>query len=217
MIAAEHVEMEACLAGEDWARNTVRPSVNMVDVVNEHPEMEPYFESPWVFASLVKGGIDVHIPRLYEQAMKDPNLWMPAMQKEYDTLVKRDVWELVEKPEGVHLLEGMWVYNLKVKGDGSIVKSKGRYVLRGDLMWSDEYGSKWAMVARMESTRMLIAIGAVCQLYFKQWDFLAAYLNGWLDKPAYMKQPKGFVKPGEESKVYMLKQLLYGMVQAGHI
>ncbi|GKD00676.1 zinc finger, CCHC-type containing protein, partial [Tanacetum coccineum] len=45
-------------------------------------------------------------------------------------------------------------------------------------------------------------------------DVKTTFLNGDLDKKVYMKQPEGFVMPGNEHKVCKLVKLLYGLKQA---
>lgn len=37
------------------------------------------------------------------------------------------------------------------------------------------------------------------------------FLHGDLEETIYMNQPEGFVKPGEENKVCLLKKSLYGV------
>ena len=46
-------------------------------------------------------------------------------------------------------------------------------------------------------------------------DVHTAYLYGKLDEEIYMRQPKGFIARGQESKVICLKRALYGLKQAG--
>jgi hypothetical protein len=42
-------------------------------------------------------------------------------------------------------------------------------------------------------------------------DVKSAFLNGDLKEEVYVKQPLGFVVPGEEGKVLRLHRALYGL------
>jgi hypothetical protein len=46
-------------------------------------------------------------------------------------------------------------------------------------------------------------------------DVVSAYLNSEMKEVVYMQQPEGFVVPGQEGKVCLMKQSLYGMMQSG--
>jgi hypothetical protein len=216
MEMSDRREEQARVAGEEWAQDE-RPAVNAVDIdwngFDGH-----LLDSPWAFASVVKGGVLHPVPRSYREAMREPDKWLPAMQAEVDQLQKRGVWELVDLPAGERAIDGMWVFDVKVDGAGNLLKRKGRYVARGDeMVEGKDFAVKWAMVARMESVRMVFAVAAVQGLRVRQWDFSGAYLNGEMDTTVYMKQPIGFAKQGEEHRVCLLKRPLYGLVQAGHI
>jgi hypothetical protein len=122
-------EEEARLARKDWARDNRRPTGNAVDVDWEGFDNN-LLQSPWAFASAIKGSI----PRNYYEAMREPEKWVPPMQAEFDQLKTRGVWKRVDLPAGERAIDGMWVYDLKVDGDGNVLKRKARYVARGDEM-----------------------------------------------------------------------------------
>ncbi|CAK5280773.1 unnamed protein product [Mycena citricolor] len=202
------IKEEARIAGEDWARDAVRPSANWVNIGDVYEEEDVY-----ALAGVTKGTL----PRSGNEAMKDP-LWREPMAAEMRQMDEKRVWSLVDLPEGERAIDGMWVFDRKLDGEGNEIKRKARYVARGDQMIEGrDFGTKWAMVARMESVRMVFAVAAVNRLHVQQWDFSGAYLNGTMDRPVFMKQPRGFEKKGEEDKVCLLLRPIYGLVQAGHI
>ena len=77
-----------------------------------------------------------------------------------------------------------------------------------------DYFDTFAPVAQMTSIRLLISLVAIHILVIHQMDEKTAFLNGDLDEEVYMKQPEGFVVPGQEHKVCKLLKSLYGLKQA---
>nr|GEV65698.1 hypothetical protein [Tanacetum cinerariifolium] len=77
-----------------------------------------------------------------------------------------------------------------------------------------DYFDTYAPVARITTIRLLLAIDDIHNLVIHQMDVKTAFLNGDLDEEVYMKQPKGFVMPGNEHKVCKLVKSLYGLKQA---
>nr|GEU79105.1 zinc finger, CCHC-type [Tanacetum cinerariifolium] len=57
-------------------------------------------------------------------------------------------------------------------------------------------------VARITTIRLLLALAPIHNLVIHQMDVKTAFLNGDLDKEVYMKQPEGFIMPGNERKVF---------------
>ena len=77
-----------------------------------------------------------------------------------------------------------------------------------------DFNEAFALVARMESIRVLLALA--CHLKFKlyQIDLKTAFLNGFLKEDVYMAQPKGLIDPHFPNHVLYLKKTLYGLKQA---
>nr|GEW70440.1 hypothetical protein [Tanacetum cinerariifolium] len=64
-----------------------------------------------------------------------------------------------------------------------------------DLLWKIIHGSY------LISTRLLLALAAIHNQVIHQMDVKTTFLNGDLDEEVYMKQPEGFIMPGNEHKV----------------
>jgi len=69
-------------------------------------------------------------------------------------------------------------------------------------------------VSRLDTIRLILAITAQYSWNVFQLDVKSAFLNGDLKEDIYVQQPNGFVKKGEEEKVYKLKKAFYGLKPA---
>jgi hypothetical protein len=58
---------------------------------------------------------------------------------------------------------------------------------------------------------VLLALAAQEGWTVHHMDVKSAFLNGDLKEEVYVKQPPGFVIPGEEGKVLRLHKALYGL------
>lgn len=58
---------------------------------------------------------------------------------------------------------------------------------------------------------MILALAAQKGWGVYQLDVKSAFLHGELDEDVYVEQPKGYVRKGEEQKVYKLRKALYGL------
>ena len=73
----------------------------------------------------------------------------------------------------------------------------------------EDFDETFALIARMESIRVLLALS--CHLKFKlyQMDVKTVFLNGFLKEDVYVAQPKGFIDPHFLDHVLYLKKALY--------
>ena len=96
-----------------------------------------------------------------------------------------------------------------------MIHNKAQLVAQGySQMEGVDYDETFALVARMEFIRILLALA--CQLKFKlyQMDVKTAFLNGLLKEDVYVAQPKGFFDLRFPDHVLYLKKALYGLKQA---
>ncbi|GJT86972.1 zinc finger, CCHC-type containing protein, partial [Tanacetum coccineum] len=151
-------------------------------------------------------------PRTYNEAMqsRDAAFWKEAIDDEVASIMKNNTWVLSDLPPGCK-----WIFKRKMKVDGTIDKFKARLVIQGFRQKEEiDYFDTYAPVARITTIRLLLALIAIHNLVIHQMDVKTTFLNGVLEEEVYMKQPKGFVMPGNEYKVYKLVKSLYGLKQA---
>ena len=150
-------------------------------------------------------------PTKLEKALQDES-WVEAMHDELLQFQRNDVWTLVPRPEGEHIIETKWIFRNKTDEEGNVIRNKARLVAEGySQMEGVDYDETFTSVARMESIRILLALA--CHLKY-QMDVKTAFLNGFLKEDVYMAQPKGFIDPHFLDHVLYLKKALYGLKQA---
>lgn len=66
----------------------------------------------------------------FEEAVKR-QVWKDAMNEEYESIMKNDVWDVVSRPKDKSVVTSKWLYKIKHGADGSAEKFKVRFVARG--------------------------------------------------------------------------------------
>ncbi|GFU20083.1 retrovirus-related Pol polyprotein from transposon TNT 1-94 [Trichonephila clavipes] len=84
--------------------------------------------------------VEVTIPNGYKQAIRsrDASKWRDAMDKEINVMMERKVWDLVDHPDNIKILENRWVYTIKYDENNKIVRYKARLVARGNTQLRGE-------------------------------------------------------------------------------
>ena len=137
------------------------------------------------------------------------------MEEELNMIDKNNTWNLVDPPKGKDIIGLKWVYKTKYNEDGSIQKHKARLVAKGYSQQPGvDFSETFALVARIETIRLVLAIAAQLELYVYQMDVKSAFLNGELKEEVYVEQPLGYEVKGKEEKVYQLNKALYDLKQA---
>ena len=77
-----------------------------------------------------------------------------------------------------------------------------------------DFEETFAPVARLEAIRIFLAFAASKGFKVFQMDVKSAFLNGFIEKEVYVKQPLGFENPKLPNRVYKLQKALYGLKQA---
>jgi len=99
-------------------------------------------------------------PINFEQVVGDKK-WRKAMEEEIDSIERNQTWELTELPVGKKPITLKWVYKSKINPQGEVVKHKARLMAKGFLQQAGiDYGEVFALVARIETIRLVISIAA---------------------------------------------------------
>ena len=151
-------------------------------------------------------------PQSFHEASGIPE-WDTTMQEEYSSLMRNHTRDLVPLPKGRKLVRCKWIYWTKFVADGSVDKHKAHLVTKGfSQVPGIDYSENFALVARINSIRLVLAIAAANRWEAHQMDVKSAFLHGDLQEEIYMEQPQGFVQ--DSSLVCRLQKSLYGLKQA---
>ena len=132
------------------------------------------------------------------------------MIKEYESIMKNDVWNVFQRPEGKSVVISKWIYKIKHTADGSIEKYKTIFVARGFYQKEGiDYEETFAPVSIYTSIKSVLALATVMKWKIHQMDVKTAFLNGVIEEEVYVEQPLGFETHDKESHVCRLKKALY--------
>ena len=136
------------------------------------------------------------------------------MQEELNNFTRNEVWELVERPKQ-NVIGTMCVFRNKQDEHGVVTRNKVRLVAKGFTQIEGlDFGETYALIARLESIRILLAYATHHDFKVYQMDVESAFLNGPLSELVYLEQLSGFEDPRFPNHVYKLRKALYGLKQA---
>ncbi|GJV94276.1 putative ribonuclease H-like domain-containing protein [Tanacetum coccineum] len=126
-------------------------------------------------------------PKKVIQALTDPS-WIEAMQEELMQFKLQKVWTLVDLPKGKRAI-------------GTKLVAQG-YTQEEGI----DYDEVFALVARIEAIRLLLAYASFMRFIVYQIDVKSAFLYGTIKEEVYVCQPPGFKDPQFQDKVYKVMQ-----------
>ncbi|WVZ81359.1 LOW QUALITY PROTEIN: hypothetical protein U9M48_028745 [Paspalum notatum var. saurae] len=135
------------------------------------------------------------------------------MHEELENFERNHVWDLVEPPPNRRPIGTKWVFKNKRGEDGMVVRNKARLPGVSSKEGID-YEETFALVARLEAIRILLAFAASKGFKLQQMDVKSAFPNGFIEEEVYVRQPPGFESARFPDRVYKLMKALYGLKQA---
>lgn len=101
------------------------------------------------------------------------------MTAEYDTLLNNHTWDLVPPPSNANIVSGKWIFQHKLKLDGTLEHYNARWVLRG---FSQEQGvdfdETFSPVVKLATVRIVLFIALSHYWLIHQLDVKNAFLHG---------------------------------------
>ena len=111
------------------------------------------------------------------------------MQEELNQFERNEVWELVPRPTDQTIIRTKWVYKNKADELGNITRNKARLVAQGyNQEKGIDYEETFALVARQEEIRILLAYACFNNFKLYQMDAKSAFLNGYIKENVYVEQ-----------------------------
>eukprot|EP00253_Pinus_taeda_P036715 PITA_36715 len=114
------------------------------------------------------------------------------MNEEYQSIIKNEVWEIIPRPKDKYVVTSKWIYKIKHATDGSIDKSKARFVARGFSQQEDiDYEETFAPTTRLK--KALYGLKQAPRAWYARMD---AYLQrlgfakSYVDANLYVKVVK---------------------------
>jgi hypothetical protein len=153
------------------------------------------------------------VPATYKQAMQSTasHYWQEAITKELSSIEANKVFSIVDRPPGVKLQTGRFLFKIKYTGQGTIYKA--RLIAHGfKQIAGADYWETYAPVSSTISTRIFLTICATYNMSIHQMDIDTAFLIANLTEDLYMAPPVGMAVP--EGKVLKLHKCLYGLKQS---
>jgi hypothetical protein len=137
------------------------------------------------------------------------------MNEELENFERNRVWELVDPLPGCKPIGKKWVCKNKEGEKGEVVRNKSRLVAQGFSQKEGiDYEETFALVARLEAIRILLAFSVAKGFKLHQMDVKSAFLNGVLEEEVYLRQPLGLESEKYPHRVYKLGKALYGLKQS---
>ncbi|GJW96322.1 retrovirus-related pol polyprotein from transposon TNT 1-94 [Tanacetum coccineum] len=118
-------------------------------------------------------------PKNVKEAIQEES-WNMAMQEELNQFKTNDVWSLVSAPKNQTIIGTKWVFKNKLDENGFVSRNKARLVTQGYNQQEGIYFDEtYALVARLESIRILLAYACTHDFKLFQMDAKSAFLNGF--------------------------------------
>jgi hypothetical protein len=126
-------------------------------------------------------------PTFFEESIQKKE-WVDAMTKEYQSIIKNDVWEIVPRPKNKDVVSSKWLYKIKHVAEISIEKYKAIFVARVFSQKEDiDYEETFSPISRYTSIRTVISLENKMKWKLHQMNVKTTFLNGVIEEEVYKR------------------------------
>lgn len=157
---------------------------------------------------------DLVTPKTWKQLLwlRQSNFWISSAQGKMNSLVGMKTWTLVPPRNGRKIIRSKWVFKVKRRADGSIIKMKAFLVAMGfSQVKGLNFSEVFAPTLCLETILMLLSLMGSKGWKGCQIDFKTDFLNGHLEKPVYMFKTPGFEDTAHPEWVCKVSWAIYGL------
>ena len=142
-------------------------------------------------------------PRTINDALKN-ECQIEAMNEEIEQIEKNKTQTHVPRPKDKNIIGTKWVFINKLNENGELSRNQARLVCRGYAQEEDiDYGETFALVARFEGVKILLAYATFKGFKVYQMDVKSTFLNG-IQEEEVIEQLEGFIDPNKRNMVCKL-------------
>ena len=166
--------------------------------------------------ALFSGRVINEEPTTFNQAWnhKDPKVsenWQAAINKEFDEMNKKKVWEIIKKediPKNRRTIKCKWIFKIKRNG-----VFRARLVACGySQIPGVDFNESFAPVINDVSFQIMLILKLIWNLKACIIDVETAFLHGDLQEEIYMNIPEGM--NSNPNDCLLLTKTIYGLVQS---
>jgi hypothetical protein len=129
------------------------------------------------------------------------------MNQEIEAIERNETWELTNLSLRGKIIGVKWIFKTKLNDHREVDKYKTRLVAKGyNQQYGVDYAEVFALVARLDTIRMVLSLAAQKSWLIYQLDVKLAFLHGEINEEVFVDQPPSYEQKGEETKVYRLKK-----------
>jgi hypothetical protein len=129
------------------------------------------------------------------------------MNQEIEAIERNETWELTNLSLRGKIIGVKWIFKTKLNEHREVDKYKTRLVAKGyNQQYGVDYAEVFALVARLDTIRMVLSLAAQKSWLIYQLDVKLAFLHGEINEEVFVDQPPSYEQKGEETKVYRLKK-----------